>query len=197
MDDLENKIKQVEDLPNKQIKVKGFKFSGASIMALFALISTILGSLYGGFLLYQKVEALASLDLGDISSQMKKTSADVMRIEEHANTIKLELKKDMTDLRNSQWNLESKVDGKLQSVDTKLTNYDTKLDRFEIKVDKTKTDMEKRIQESWNFSLYNVYGRENAFQINFQDDPKDLSRTQIIQTSLFRWVPSVTYQFKF
>jgi hypothetical protein len=42
-----------------------------------------------------------------------------------------------------------------------------------------------------------VYGRENAFQINFQDDPKDLSRTQIIQTALFRWVPSVTYQFKF
>jgi hypothetical protein len=42
-----------------------------------------------------------------------------------------------------------------------------------------------------------VYGRENAYQINFQDDPKDLSRTQIIQTSLFRWVPSVTYQFKF
>jgi len=124
-------------------------------MALFALISTILGSLYGGFLLYQKVEALASLDLGDISSQMKKTSADVMRIEEHANTIKLELKKDMTDLRNSQWNLESKVDGKLQSVDTKLTNYDTKLDRFEIKVDKTKTDMEKRIQESLDNPLAN------------------------------------------
>ena len=37
MDDLEKKIKEVEDLPNKQIKVKGFKFSGASIMALFAL----------------------------------------------------------------------------------------------------------------------------------------------------------------
>ena len=155
MDDLENKIKQVEDLPNKQIKVKGFKFSGASIMALFALISTILGSLYGGFLLYQKVEALASLDLGDISSQMKKTSADVMRIEEHANSIKMELKKDMTDLRNSQWNLESKVDGKLQSVDTKLTNYDTKLDRFELKVEKTKTDMEKRIQESLDNPLAN------------------------------------------
>ena len=45
MADLEDKIKQVEDLPNKKMKVGGFKFSGASIMALFALISTILGSL--------------------------------------------------------------------------------------------------------------------------------------------------------
>ena len=139
----------------KQVKVKGFKFSGASIMALFALLSTIVGSLYGGFLLYQKVEALASLDLGDISSQMKKTSAEVLRIEEHANAIKIELKKDMTDLRNSQWNLESKVDTKLQSVDTKLTNYDTKLDRFEIKVEKTKEDLMKRIQESLDNPLAN------------------------------------------
>jgi hypothetical protein len=55
----------------------------------------------------------------------------------------------------------------------------------------------KKTQSSWNFSLYNVYGRENAYRINFQDDPKNLSRTQIIQTSLFRWVPSITYQFKF
>jgi hypothetical protein len=55
----------------------------------------------------------------------------------------------------------------------------------------------KKTQESWNFSLYNVYGRENAYQINFQEDPKDPTRTQIIQTALFRWIPSVTYQFKF
>lgn len=55
----------------------------------------------------------------------------------------------------------------------------------------------KRTQESWNISLYNVYGRENAYRINFQDDPNNKSRTQIIQTSLFRWVPSITYQFRF
>ena len=55
----------------------------------------------------------------------------------------------------------------------------------------------RKIQESWNFSLYNVYGRENAYQINFKEDPKDPTKTQIIQTALFRWIPSVTYQFKF
>ena len=86
---------------------------------------------------------------------MAKTSSEVLRIEEHADAIKIELKKDMTDLRNSQWNLESKVDGKLQSVDVKLTNYDTKLDRFEIKVENTKTYMEKRIQESLDNPLAN------------------------------------------
>jgi hypothetical protein len=148
MADLEQLIQQGEGLSNKKLKLFGLRVSGASIMGLFVLLSGVLGSLYGGFLLYQKVESLAELDLGAISSQMSKTSAEVLRIEEHANAIKIELKKDMTDLRNSQWNLESKVDGKLQSVDTKLTNYDSKLDRFEIKVDKTKEDLMKRIQES-------------------------------------------------
>jgi hypothetical protein len=50
---------------------------------------------------------------------------------------------------------------------------------------------------SWNFSLYNVYGRENAYRIAFQDDPLDNTKTQIVQTALFKWVPSVTYNFKF
>ena len=153
--DLEDIVKQGEGLSDKKVKVGGMKLSGASIMGLFALISTLVGGLYGGFLLFQKVESLANLDLGAISSSMAKTSADVIRIEEHANSIKIELKKDMTDLRNSQWNLESKVDGKLQSVDTKLTNYDTKLDRFEIKVEKTKEDLMKRIQQSLDNPLSN------------------------------------------
>ena len=155
MADLEELISKGEGIKDKKLKMFGLRVSGTSIVAAFALISTIVGTLYGGFLMYQKVEGIANLDLGAISSQMAKTSSDVIRIEEHANAIKIELKKDMTDLRNSQWSLESKVDTKLQSVDTKLTNYDTKLDRFEIKVDKTKEDINKRIQESLDNPLAN------------------------------------------
>jgi TonB dependent receptor/CarboxypepD_reg-like domain/TonB-dependent Receptor Plug Domain len=55
----------------------------------------------------------------------------------------------------------------------------------------------KRYQSSWNFSLYNVYGRQNAYSIAFEDNPDDPTRTRAVQTSLFRWVPSVTYNFKF
>lgn len=47
------------------------------------------------------------------------------------------------------------------------------------------------------FSLYNVYGRENAFTINFKDNKDNPNITEIVQTSLFRWVPSVSYNFKF
>ena len=155
MADLEELVSKGEGIKDKKLKLFGLRVSGASIVAAFAFISTIIGTLYGGFLMYQKVEGIANLDLGAIESQMKKTSSDVERIEQHADAIKIELKKDMTDLRNSQWSLESKVDTKLQSVDTKLTSYDTKLDRFEIKVEKTKVDMENRIQQSLDNPLAN------------------------------------------
>ncbi|OYU65835.1 MAG: hypothetical protein CFE22_12095 [Cytophagaceae bacterium BCCC1] len=54
-----------------------------------------------------------------------------------------------------------------------------------------------KYQSSWNFSLYNAYGRENAYTITFEDNETDPTRTSAIQTSLFKWVPSVTYNFKF
>ena len=133
--DLSEQLDNLENLKDKEFRILGIKITFVSASALLAVIGSVLGALYGGFLMYQKVEGIANLDLGAIESQMKKTSSDVERIEQHADAIKIELKKDMTDLRNSQWSLESKVDTKLQSVDTKLTNYDTKLDRFEIKMD--------------------------------------------------------------
>jgi hypothetical protein len=52
-------------------------------------------------------------------------------------------------------------------------------------------------QSSWNFSLYNAYGRENAYTITFENSETDPNRTIAKQTSLFKWVPSVTYNFKF
>ena len=49
----------------------------------------------------------------------------------------------------------------------------------------------------WTFSLYNAYGRDNAYSIRFQQDPNDKTKTQAVQTSLFKFVPSITYNFRF
>ena len=162
MADLEDIVKQGEGLSSKKVKVGGFKLSGASIMGLLALISTLVGSMYGAFLLYQKVESLANLDLGSISSQMKKTSADVLRVEEVAKEIKVELKSDLSRLRDSGYNLENRLDTKLQSVDVRITNMDNKLDKYNItldsydeKLDKTEDKLMKRIQQSLDNPLNN------------------------------------------
>ncbi len=55
----------------------------------------------------------------------------------------------------------------------------------------------KNFQASWNFSIYNVYDRWNAYTITFQQNPDNAFETQAVQTSLFGIIPSVTYEFKF
>jgi hypothetical protein len=52
-------------------------------------------------------------------------------------------------------------------------------------------------ESNWNFSIYNVYARANAYAINFQQDPNDHTKMQAVQLSLFRFVPAITYNFKF
>ncbi|SHM80024.1 TonB-dependent receptor [Mucilaginibacter sp. OK098] len=55
----------------------------------------------------------------------------------------------------------------------------------------------RKVESSWNFSIYNVYGQSNPYTIVFQADPANMNKTQVQQTTLFKMVPSVTYNFKF
>jgi hypothetical protein len=55
----------------------------------------------------------------------------------------------------------------------------------------------RKFESSWTFSVFNLYGRENAYSIIFQNDPSDPTKTQAVQYALFRFIPSVTYNFKF
>jgi hypothetical protein len=55
----------------------------------------------------------------------------------------------------------------------------------------------KRWQGSWSFGLYNVYGRRNPFAITFKENKDNPQKIDAVQTSLFQWVPSITYNFKF
>ena len=105
--------------------------------------------------MYQKVEGIANLDLDAIAGQMAKTSADVLRVETVAKEIKVELKEDLSRLRDSQYNLESRLDKKLQSVDVRITNMDNKLDKFDIQLDETEEKLMKRIQQSLDNPLAN------------------------------------------
>lgn len=47
------------------------------------------------------------------------------------------------------------------------------------------------------FSLYNAYGRENAYIIQFRENDDDPTKASAYQYSLFRFIPSVSWNFKF
>ena len=55
----------------------------------------------------------------------------------------------------------------------------------------------KKFESSWNFSIYNAYARENAYSITFRENKDDPSKTEAVQTTLFKIVPAITYNFKF
>ena len=55
----------------------------------------------------------------------------------------------------------------------------------------------KRFTTELVFSLFNAYGRANAYQIDFRESKTDPGKTEAVQTSLFTFVPSISYNFKF
>jgi outer membrane cobalamin receptor len=55
----------------------------------------------------------------------------------------------------------------------------------------------RRFESSWNFSIYNAYGRRNAFSITFRENENNPAQTEAVRLSLFQMIPSVTYNFKF
>jgi hypothetical protein len=55
----------------------------------------------------------------------------------------------------------------------------------------------KRFSSELNFSLYNAYGRQNAYQISFRQGKDDPNKTEAVRTTLFTFIPSISYNFKF
>jgi hypothetical protein len=54
-----------------------------------------------------------------------------------------------------------------------------------------------RFSHNMNFSIYNIYARENPFAYNFRDDPNNPGQLEAVRISLFSFVPSVTWNFEF
>ena len=153
--DLGDKVAEIEGLVDKRLKIGSLRFTYTQLVGAFALLSSIVGALYAGFTMYQRLESLATLDLDSVAAQMSKTSADVLRVEEVASEIKVELKEDLARLRTAQYNLENRIDSKLQSVDVRITTMDNKLDKFDIQLDDTEEKLMKRIQQSLDNPLSN------------------------------------------
>lgn len=55
----------------------------------------------------------------------------------------------------------------------------------------------KQYTSELSFSLYNAYGHENPYIITFEQSASDPNKTIAVQTSLFKWIPSISWNFKF
>ena len=75
-------LTNVESLADREVKAGGVKLTASSVLAILAFLSTVVGGLYGGFTLYQKIEEVAGLDLTAYQQQMDVMDAKVSGISE-------------------------------------------------------------------------------------------------------------------
>lgn len=125
---------EIDGLADKEVKVGGIKLSFASIMAIFAFISTIVGGLYGGFVLYQRIEAVAGLDLDEYQQQMQIMDAKVTGISvkveesvEYTRDIKNGLRSDILNIEKQSDRVEDTVRIIEDNVDNLLREYEAKV----------------------------------------------------------------------
>lgn len=55
----------------------------------------------------------------------------------------------------------------------------------------------KKFSSDLTFGVYNAYGRENAYSVFFRQSKTSPGKTEAVQVSLFKYVPSISYDFKF
>jgi hypothetical protein len=104
------------------------------------------------------------------------------------------------------------VDRQILPLYSELRNEDRYPDyhRMDASVTWKNSDKGKKWRGSWNFSIYNLYGRKNPFSYEFReiyndditfekadDGPVVSARPGVVMTYLFTFLPSITYNFKF
>jgi|TARA_R110000796_G_scaffold94174_1_gene198914 hypothetical protein len=134
MTDLTKVADNIDGLADREIKAGGFKFTFASIFAIFAFISTVVGGLYGGFVLYQKIEEVAGLDLGAYQQQMDIMDAKMSGISdkveesvEYSRDIKNGLKDDILRIEQQTDRIEDTVRAIEDTVGAELRDTETKV----------------------------------------------------------------------
>lgn len=89
------------------------------------------------------------------------------------------------------------VDGQVQFLYTERNGYRMPAyHRLDIGATWQHKKTEK-FESSWNFSIYNVYARENAYAIIFRESETDPNKTEAVRIALFKIIPSVAYNFRF
>ena len=137
MADLGDKLDEIEGLKDKSFTLLGMRMTPTTIVAAIAGIGSVLGALYGGFTMYQKVEEIAGLDLGAYAAQMEQTSN---KIETQGRLLE-SIEQNLRDAKQLTYDIEKRVNDK-------IVRFEDKMDKFEIKVENTKTELQDQIQKA-------------------------------------------------
>ena len=141
---LDNVEGEIENLKNKEFTLLGMKMTPMTIGAAGAALSAVVGALYAGFVMYQKVEEVANLDVGAYEQQMQLIDQKIDNQQKLLDSIESNLR----DTKQLTYDIEKRVNDK-------VIYFEGKMDKFEGKVDQTKEELEDRIQKALDNPLAN------------------------------------------
>jgi hypothetical protein len=142
------------------------KVSFGSIMAILAFLSTIVGALYAGFLMWQKIEAVTGLDLEEYQLQMDVMDAKVTGISEkveesveYSRDIKNGLRDDLLRLESQVDRIEDMVRESEEKVRTMIDNaevrFENQRERVRVSQDSSMKELEDKLMGKLQRALDN------------------------------------------
>lgn len=157
--ELENMEEGIENLKNKEFRILGVKVTFMSVSALLAVLGSVIGALYGGFLMYQKVEEVAGLDVGAFEQRMEIIETKLEEAVDYTRDIKGSLKDDILSLEKQVDRMEDKLRNQEEETRTIILNAE---ERFENKRDRLQNDYDEkanRLQESNTSRMDDLEGK--------------------------------------
>jgi len=156
----------IDGLADRQLKAGGMRLTAGSIMAIFAFLSTIVGGLYGGFVLYQKIEAVAGLDIEAYQQNMNVMDAKIVGISEkveesveYTRDIKNGLKDDILRIEQQTDRIEDMVresEDKVRSmIDDAEVRFENQRERVRVSQSGSMKELEERLMDKLQRALDN------------------------------------------
>ena len=130
-------LENLEEMKSKEFRVFGMKVSFISISALAAVLGSVLGALYFGFTMYQKIEEVANLDVGAFEQRMEVIEVKLEDAIDYTRDIKSGLRDDILALEKQVDRSEDMV---RESEGKMLDMIQNAEERFENKRDALQND---------------------------------------------------------
>ena len=176
--DLGKGLEEIENLKDKEFRLLGIKMTPTTIGAAVALIGSVIGALYAGFLMYQKVEEVANLDVGAFEQRMEVIETKLDEAIDYTRDIKSGLRDDILQIEKQVDRMEDMVRKSEEDVREIVQNAE---ERFENKRDALQNDYDEsanRLQESSQNRMDDLDGKVDRnisdMEAKIERDMKDL-----------------------
>ena len=126
----------IDGLADRQLQAGGMKLTAGSIIAIFAFLSTVGSGLYGGLLMWQKIEEVAGLDLEEYQTQMELMDANIQQTMDYTREIKTGLRDDILSIERQADRIEDMVrkseDSVREMIDKAEVRFENQRERVRV-----------------------------------------------------------------